>query len=268
MCRQCEAHAARSGNRTDDEAWRLYEAAFRSSVEHGVDTGRDVLDSPGIVGRPGTPADPDGRFLITNDRAFATLQDLGDPHARVVNVLPEATNCLAHMGALGRYPREDATAMVLAELATVPHVPLDAALSIRHAAQDAGAGDVPLVQAAEAGLLFDPYDDDAPSVDNFAAYLGSIPNATLLTAVDREGVVHATAGSAAFGEDARAFFVSTDPTWRGRGVGTAMTAAALHAAARRGARRACLESSGAGRGIYTRLGFETAGPIVMFTALG
>ena len=237
----------------DDDAWQLYEDSFRSSVEHAVDTGLEVVDAPGIIGRAGTPTKPDGRFLITDDRAFTTLQDLGDPHARVVNVLPEASRCLAHMVALGSYPREDATAMVLGDLTAAPDIPLDATLSIRQAVEDAGASEVPLVQVAEAALCFDPY-DEAPASESFAAYLNSIPNATLLAAIDRDGAVHATAGSAVFGGDARAFFVSTDPAWRGRGVGTAMTAAALRAALQRGAKRACLESSGVGRGIYERLG--------------
>lgn len=251
----------------DGRAWQLYVAAFRSTVEHGVDNWGDLVREPGIFGRPGTRTRPDGRFLIMDDSALATLQALGDPHANVINVHPEATRCLDHLSALARYQREDPTAMVLADLRAVPDLPLHADLILRHADRDAGADEVPLVRAAAACLLFDPHDDPL-SADSFAAYLGSIPNATLLAAVDRDGEVHATAGSAVFGEDSRAFFVSTDPAWRGCGVGTAMTAAALHAAASRGAKRACLDASDAGRGIYGRLGFETVGPIVMFTALG
>jgi predicted N-acetyltransferase YhbS len=51
-------------------------------------------------------------------------------------------------------------------------------------------------------------------------------------------------------------FVNTDPNWRGRGIGQAMTAAALSAAQGLGAQHACLDATDAGQSIYSRLGFE------------
>ena len=251
----------------DPTTWQAYVAGFRTSVEHGAHTGRELLDVPGIIGRPGTESEPRGRFLITDDRAFAVLEALGDPYAGVVCTHPDATQCVAHLTSLGRYQRELVTAMVNHDLSTVPDLPLDSTLLLRHAVLDAGPDQVPLVSAAAADLAFDPF-DDAPTSEAFADYLGSITNSTLLAATDHDGGVRATAGSAVFGDVARVFFVSTDPVLRGRGVGTAMTAAALRAAVTMGANRACLESSVAGRGIYGRLGFANAGPVVMFSFLG
>jgi ribosomal protein S18 acetylase RimI-like enzyme len=85
--------------------------------------------------------------------------------------------------------------------------------------------------------------------------LTSLPNPTILAAVDSEGRVHATAASGVFGDGAVVIFVATDPALRGRGIGTSMTAAALHAAKVAGARHACLDATVAGESIYRRLGF-------------
>jgi len=60
------------------------------------------------------------------------------------------------------------------------------------------------------------------------------------------------------------FFVDTEVAWRGRGVGTAMTAAALRAAAGDGAQRAFLDSSALGLSIYRRLGFEKVSEGTLF----
>jgi ribosomal protein S18 acetylase RimI-like enzyme len=63
-------------------------------------------------------------------------------------------------------------------------------------------------------------------------------------------------------------FVNTDPDWRGRGIGRAMTAEALHAAKRTGARRAGLDAINAGLSIYVRLGFEIVSEITRFHCTG
>jgi GNAT superfamily N-acetyltransferase len=83
-------------------------------------------------------------------------------------------------------------------------------------------------------------------------------SAAFFAAVDAGGTVRATSGSRVSGEDAGVLLVNTEPGWRGRGIGTAMTALALRHARERGARRACLTATAAGRGVYARLGFEVA----------
>lgn len=52
------------------------------------------------------------------------------------------------------------------------------------------------------------------------------------------------------------YFVSTRPSARGRGIGAAVTAAALRDATRLGHRTAVLNSSAAGHPVYRRLGFQ------------
>lgn len=55
------------------------------------------------------------------------------------------------------------------------------------------------------------------------------------------------------------FFVGTQPALRRRGVGSAMTMAAIELARERGIRTAALTSSAAGQALYRRIGFRTVG---------
>ncbi|MDQ2959997.1 MAG: GNAT family N-acetyltransferase [Candidatus Dormibacteraeota bacterium] len=77
----------------------------------------------------------------------------------------------------------------------------------------------------------------------------------------------ATAGCSTLDADANAFFVNTDPRWRGQGVAAAMTASALNWAHESGAQTASLDASTAGLSIYLRLGFEPVSPTTRFARL-
>ncbi|MEA2282061.1 MAG: Acetyltransferase domain [Solirubrobacteraceae bacterium] len=79
--------------------------------------------------------------------------------------------------------------------------------------------------------------------------------------------MRATSGSGTFGIEATVLFVNPDPGWRGRGIGRAMTAAALRAAQSSGAQRACLDATHAGLSIYLRLGFEVVARTTRFARL-
>lgn len=137
---------------------------------------------------------------------------------------------------------DSVTAMICRDLRTVPAVALSSELMfrpVRRLANDAPNG-VPLEDAVAAARLANPRIDDSPAA--FADYLRTLPPPNrLFAAVDRNGAVRATSGSGAFGQDATAFFVNTDPEWHRRGIRQAMTAAALRAAQDSGARRACLD---------------------------
>ena len=86
-------------------------------------------------------------------------------------------------------------------------------------------------------------------------YLKSLPEGhRLLAVVDDDGTARATSGTRTFLSEAYVFFVNTDPSWRRRGVGLAMTTAALRSAAESGATRASLDASGPGIPLYQRLG--------------
>jgi len=57
--------------------------------------------------------------------------------------------------------------------------------------------------------------------------------------------------------------VYVPPSKRGKGYGTAITAAAVEVARRRGAKAACLEATALGFPVYERMGFRTVGEYVV-----
>jgi ribosomal protein S18 acetylase RimI-like enzyme len=113
---------------------------------------------------------------------------------------------------------------------------------------------VPVAAAAAAAMRADPRIDRTPG--RFEGYLRSLPAVTrLFAACDGDDVVRATSGCNVLGTAASVMFVNTDPGWRGRGIGRAMTAAALRAARDDGAEHACLDATDAAVALYQRLGF-------------
>jgi ribosomal protein S18 acetylase RimI-like enzyme len=77
---------------------------------------------------------------------------------------------------------------------------------------------------------------------HFVAFDGDTPLATTSVLVD--------------GDLAGIYFVATMPEARGRGIGAAVTRAAMRYAREAGATRAALQSSDSGFGVYRALGFE------------
>ena len=155
--------------------------------------------------------------------------------------------------------------MVCRDLRAVPRPSLPSGLALRpvcRVPEDALDG-VPLSDAvAVAARAMPPGEVSSAGLE---AYLRSLPEGVrLFAAVDEGGVVRATSGSRTFGSAAYVFFVNTDPTWQRRGVGLAMTAAALGSAAAAGATQACLDASGAGVPLYQRLGFAALAGITQF----
>jgi len=239
-------------------ALALYVAAFRARCDARRGAAQPLLDAPGVTGLLGSAARPLTRLLVTDDRARDTLPALlpGTGPA-VVTVLAAAARCAELLRGRPGWTAKPLTAMVCPDLRAVPAAPLPAGLTlrpVRRVAGDAPDG-VPLEDAVGAALRADPSIADPP--DAFAAYLRSLPAVRLLVALDGGGAVRATSGSSVVGTVANAFFVNTDPDWRGRGAGRAMTAAALLAAREAGARQGSLDATGAGFPIYRRLGFET-----------
>jgi GNAT superfamily N-acetyltransferase len=249
-----------------DTSVDLYAAAFRARCDAYRRPGRPEVDEPGVHGLLPGAEDSLARLLITDDRAYEVLEALLPPvKAAIITAFASATRCVdliaAHLAGRVTTP----TAMVCRDLRTVPVVPLPGDLALRPVLREPGdpPDGVPLREAAAIAMRADP--DIRGELDAFADYLRSLPSAfRLLAAVDPSGAVRATAGSGAFGIYGSVIFVDTDPRWRGRGVGTAMTSTALHAAREAGATRACLDASDAGAGIYRRLGFEAVGPVTRF----
>jgi GNAT superfamily N-acetyltransferase len=237
----------------------VYSEAFLARCRAQREPGQEDVDSPGLCGL--APSRGTGRvgLLVIDDRALPTLADLlGEARTGTVNVFADAPRCAALLDALPLWRTAGpTTAMVRGELSSLPAVGLPSELSMRAVARLPGdpADAVPLEDAVALVAAVDPMVLESP--DELAVYLRSLPaELALFAAVDAAGVVRATGGGGAFGAEATVMFISTDRRWRGRGVATAMTAAALLAARKAGATRAVLDASDPGRGIYSRLGFS------------
>lgn len=245
-----------------------YVDAFRARVRANARPGQRIVDEPGFTALVGTSASAlDGRALAHDDGGVGVLADsLPTLYARVVTVLSRAESCHRLMADESGFRAEASTAMVCDDLASIEEPVLPDRLALRpisrHDVPDPGA--VALEDAAAAAMRADAGAAPADSLAGFVDYLRSVPHARYLAAVDEGGTVRATAGIALWGEVAGVFFVDTDQDWRGRGIGTAMTAAALRDAARRGVRTAILDSSRLGLSVYRRLGFEAVSEITMF----
>lgn len=245
-----------------------YAVAFQRHAARLLPVGHGLIERDGLLGFVGTPVWPDARLLVTDDRALSVLREmLPSVSAGTIKVLETARGCRVLLDRAHAWARESVTAMVCLDLNAVPVLPIPDGLGfhrVRRAPTDEANG-IPLMHAAAANLRAQPAATTTPPLDQFISYIRSLPDPVrLFAAVDESGVVQATSASEATGEDARVFFVSTHPSWRGRGIGTAMTAAALHDAARFGSRQASLESSDAGIGIYTRLSFEPVSAVSVY----
>jgi GNAT superfamily N-acetyltransferase len=245
----------------------LYADAFvaRHSRESG---GRqDALGEPGIRGVVPAATDQPIRLLVIDDRGYGRLAaHVTATRSAVVDVLDGAARCA---GLLRRSPgwraEPPTTAMALRDVGALPAAAVPDGLALRpvnRLAAEAPDG-VPLADAVAVVVASDPRLAERP--DAFARFLRTLPSSVrLLAAVDGDGVARATSGYDVFGARARVFFVNTEPGWRRRGVGRAMTVAALRGAVSRGARRIVLDATDAGASLYACLGFEPAGRLTRY----
>jgi GNAT superfamily N-acetyltransferase len=245
-------------------ARELYIRSFVRRVE-AADDPAAVVHEEGVYGALPSAAGQHGRLLIVDDVAIGFLEGLAPSlPAFGVGVLADAPRCVELLRGAGRAGQQ-LRAMVCRDVASVPRLPLPAGLTHRpvQRVEDDPVG-VPLESATQACVTADAA--SRLTGPGLAELLRSrAPASTrLFAALDDDGVVRATSGSTVTASECGVIFVSTDRAWRGQGVGTAMTAAAIRAAADLGARSACLEATDAGRSIYARLGFEDAGPITVF----
>jgi ribosomal protein S18 acetylase RimI-like enzyme len=227
-----------------------------------------ALNEPGLRGLINPDGDPRTRLLVVDDRAYARLADLlPHVHGGTITVFAAAPHCVELIDSDPAWDSKAATSMVCRNLRSIPEVRLPETLAfapVRRLPDDAPTG-VSLLDAAAAALKAAPARGGSTQV--LADYLRSLPPTfEFVAAVDRTGAVRATAGSGVFGVEATVLFVNTDPEWRHRGIGRAMTAGALRSAHNAGASRACLDASDAGLGMYVGLGFEPATRITQFYA--
>jgi GNAT superfamily N-acetyltransferase len=250
-----------------DPAVELYGAAFVARWSHEPGGEPVPPAQPGVRGLVWPGEEPSVRLLVTDDRGYDRLvTEVARARRGAVVVLDRARRCHDFLRSRpGWRADRPATAMVLRDVDAVPAVAVPDGLAlrpVRRLASDA-PGAVPLEDAVAVAIASDPGITDPP--EEFARFLqGLPPSARLLAAVDGAGVAHATSGVDVFGEYARVFFVNTEPGRRRRGIGRALTAAALRAAASAGARRAVLHATDDGASVYARLGFEPAGRLTRY----
>ena len=230
-------------------------------------TGQAEVNEPGLRGLLGCNEDPRVRLLVTDDEAYTGLAARSsDLQAGMITVFATAARCVELLETDPAWRSSPATAMVCRDLATVSRLALPDTLAlraVRRVAEDPPDG-VALKDAVAAVVIASPGEDPAALI----RFLRSLPQTTqLFAAVDADGTVRATSGCQVTGDHARVIFVDTDPDWRRRGIAAAMTSVALQAAQVQGAREASLDASSAARSIYRRLGFESAGQTVRFTAM-
>ncbi|HUX70489.1 MAG TPA: GNAT family N-acetyltransferase [Cellulomonadaceae bacterium] len=229
-----------------------------------------MVNEPGVHGLLSFSDDSPARLLVTDDTAedvlTALLPSIGAGAISIFAAAPRCTELVTnHQG----WQPKAVTAMINSDLRAVPEGPLPSGLTlrpVRRLAEDPTDA-VPLKDALAAVRLANPSIDDAPQA--LAEHLRSLPPTTrLFAAVDDDGVVRATSGFGTFGAQGTVFFVNTDPSWRHRGIGQAMTAAALRSARHAGASQACLDASDAAISIYLRLGFEIVARSTQFFRAG
>ena len=248
----------------------LYRASFLRRSAAAASSGHTLVDQVGICGVLGPAGRPDGRLLITDDRALPVLQALAAPlSVRFVTVFDDAPECGRHVRTLDRWRVDAVTAMACGDLTLVPTPPAVPELTVRPVRRSTSdpADWVPLEQAVAACMEADPMAAGF-GLDAGVATFRSLPGARLFAALDATDAVRATAGASVSGPDASVFFVSTQERWRNRGVATAMTGTALGWAGEAGARGASLDASPAGRSIYRRLGFDTVASATVFNHPG
>jgi GNAT superfamily N-acetyltransferase len=219
-----------------------------------------VLDEPGLVGllRDG------GRrvsLLVLDDRGLPGLQRvLRRRPSGVISVLEAAVQSREMLGAVGGWSAKAVEVMVSRGLVSTPTVPLPDGLKLVRVEieGDGSQCKADLLSAARLVVRADPTVTE--SAEALTTYLRNLsPPPSMLAAVDAYCAIRGTAGYRVSGPDATVLLVNTDQAWRRRGVGRAMTAAALQAASDAGAASACLSASDAGASIYRSLGFENAG---------
>lgn len=253
-----------------DSAIDLYAASFVARHERGP-AGRYgvALAEPGVRGVVRAGDEATVRLLVIDDRAYDRLAaDVRTARKGSAHVFDTAARCDALLRRQsGWKPQRPSTAMVHRDLPGVPDSPLPDGLALRPVDRLEAAGGVPLDQAAAVAKASDP--GIVEPAGQFAELLRRLPpSVRLFCAIDADGVARATSGCDVFGEETRVFFVNTAPGWRGRGVGRAMTVAALQAAARSGALRASLDATDVAVSVYRRTGFEAAGRLTRYVRAG
>jgi ribosomal protein S18 acetylase RimI-like enzyme len=235
----------------------IYCDAFVARGRHELDAQPVELSAPGIRGVAHI------RLLVTDDSAYDRLvAEVDGPWRGVVMVFERAARCnellRSRPGWTASHPE---TAMVLRDVGAARGGALPDGLELRPVNEDG----VTVKEALTVAVASDT-SIEAP-IEDLIGYFGALPpSAHVFAAVDAKGVAHATSACHVFGEYAQIFFVNTEPEWRRRGIGTAMTRAAVEAAAGMGARMAMLHATTHGASLYEGIGFEPVDRVTRYSS--
>lgn len=240
----------------------IYCDAFVARKRHELDDDPVVSIAPGVRGVSLI------RLLVSDDAGYGRLvAEVAAARRGVVMVFERASRCNEFLrGQPGWSAGRSEMAMVLRDVEAVTGATLPDGLDLRPVNRVAPEAPdaVALKDAVAVAIVSDLSIKE--SADDVAGYLrGLPPSVRLFAAVDERGVAHATSACHVFGEYAQVFFVNTEPAWRRRGIGHAMTLEALRAAASLGARRALLHATDHGASVYERLGFEAVGLVTRYS---
>lgn len=240
----------------------VYCDAFVAHQRHELDGDPVVLIAPGVRGVALI------RLLATDDSGYDRLvEEVTSARRGVAYVLERASLCHEFLRAQpGWSAGRMEVAMVLRDVQAVTGATLPEGLDLRpvHRIASEAPNAVPVQDAAAVAIASDL--GITESADDVAGFLSRLPpSVRIFAAVDERGVARATSACHIFGEYAQVFFVNTEPAWRRRGIGRAMTLEALRAAASLGARRALLHATDEGASVYKQLGFEPIGLLTRYS---
>jgi GNAT superfamily N-acetyltransferase len=206
---------------------------------------------------------------VYGDGALEFLRSI-DPATLVkgsVLIRGDAPNVAAYLGSFGVFQQERQTGMICTDLAGVPRPPLPDSLRLSRV-QVGGITDPTLPTTAAFAAAIEAEDGPPPGSMLPAVLRMAARPVQLFAAVDRDGSIQATSAAAASGTTGMLWGIGTMHDWRGQGVGTAMTAVAVHGAADLGATTLLLDATDMGESIYRRLGFTAYGTTVEWHTRG
>lgn len=239
----------------------MYCDAFVAPGRHELDNRPVVLNTSGARGVAVK------RLLVTEDSGYdRLLAEVTGPWPGVVFVLERASRSSAFMRDQAGWGGHSEMAMVLRDTGALTAAELPDGLDFRPVSrvQSLGTNAVPLRLAADVAVASDPTIGE--SVDQVVEFLSGLPSsAQVFAAIDKNGVACATSACHVFGEYAQIFFVNTEPAYRRRGIGQAMTIGAVAAAASLGARHAILHATADGTSVYQRVGFDPVGMLTRYS---
>ena len=249
-----------------DTPWDAY-VSFRKRalVRLAALAGLELVDEPGLIGAVSPTRGARGGLLLTQELPSTRLDAvLHQGRPQWVAVLPPAARMVTDVAAHGWDVVEQRHAMALPDLTQVRDAVLPPGVSVLPVALRQGATGYPLDAALRLAVEYG--EGAAPAafrdLELEARLLRKLPGIQFFAATTEDGSCVGTAGSRVVDRSALVASVATYPSARKRGIGTAMTAVALRAAAAAGAVDAYLDSTEAGRGIYARLGFVEVGPVL------